>query len=165
MRFDGRVWIFGDYVDTDVMFPGAALRLSIAKASEHLFASIRPAWHLQVCPGDIVVGGSSFGAGSARPVGSLLRHVGVSAVLAESMSSLFQRNCLNSGLVALPAPGITAICSEGDRLSVDVDRGRVVNLNTGQELSVVRLPAPMQELVAAGGVLELLKRNGYLPAS
>jgi 3-isopropylmalate/(R)-2-methylmalate dehydratase small subunit len=159
----GRVWLFGDYIDTDVMFPGAALKLPVAEASACLFQALRPGWPALVEPGDIVVGGRSFGAGSARPVASLLRHVGVAAVLAESMSSLFQRNCVNAGLLAIPSPGITDLCVEGDRISLDLDGGKVVNERSGAVLDVPVLPPMMKALVDAGGVLDLLRRDGYLP--
>lgn len=159
----GRVWMFGDDVDTDVMFPGAALRLPTSEACTQVFAAIRPTWHREVRPGDLVVGGRSFGSGSARPVARLFRALGVAAVLAESMSTLFQRNCINAGLLALSAPGITQLCQEGDVLSMATDQGSITNISTGATLAVDALPPLLGDLVDAGGVIEMLRRDGYLP--
>jgi 3-isopropylmalate/(R)-2-methylmalate dehydratase small subunit len=162
-RIEGSTWHFGDYVDTDVMYPGAALRLSTAEASTFLFQAVRPGWSELVGPGDIVIGGRSFGAGSGRPVGELLRYVGVAAVLAESMSSLFQRNCINSGLVALAIPGITQLCKEGDCIVLDLDAGVVVSTVADVRLTFQPPPPMIRELIAAGGVLRMLERDSYLP--
>jgi 3-isopropylmalate/(R)-2-methylmalate dehydratase small subunit len=160
----GRVWLFGDSIDTDVMFPGFALRLPIADAAQHLFDSIRPGWASQVEPGDIVVGGTSFGVGSARPVASLLRHVGIQAVLAESMTTLFQRNCFNDGLLALPARGVTQLCSEGEVITIEPDTGQVTNEH-GDSIHLVPVPPFVASMLEAGGVLGVLRRDGYLPQS
>jgi 3-isopropylmalate/(R)-2-methylmalate dehydratase small subunit len=162
MRLTGRAWSFGDNIDTDVMFPGHALRLPIDEASRHLFEAVRPSWSSEVRPGDIVVAGTGLGAGSARPVAALLRHVGVGAVLAESMASLFQRNCINGGLFAAAVPGIAA-CRDGDRLLIDSERGTVVNETTSVTLSLPAVPRLLLELVEAGGVVARLRAQGYLP--
>lgn len=162
-RLVGRAWVFGDQVDTDVMFPGDALRLPVAEASTRLFEPIRPGWADLVVPGDVVVGGRSFGIGSARPVAALLRHLGVAAVLAETMSSLFQRNCVNAGLPALAVPGIAAACAEGDELHLDLVEGVVTIGRTGGRLRFPPLPAPVAALVEAGGVRAMLRAEGYLP--
>ncbi len=164
-RVEGRAWVFGDGVDTDVMFPGAALRLPLAEAAELAFSAIRPEWHREVAPGDVVVAGHRLGTGSARPVGDLLTHLGVAAVLAESMSSLFQRNCVNAGLVALSVPGVTELVSEGDVLSLSVEEGALTNLSSGRSVSFEPPPQVMVELVESGGVVEMLRRKGYLPPS
>jgi 3-isopropylmalate/(R)-2-methylmalate dehydratase small subunit len=158
----GRVWKFGDGVDTDVMYPGKALRLTSADACDLLFEGVRPGWSSQVVEGDIVVGGHNFGIGSARPVGVLLFMVGIRAVLAESMSSLFQRNCINAGLFAAAAPGITAMCEEGDQLGVDMDRGLATLAATGKTCPVPVLPPFVRRIVDDGGVLNQLRNDGFL---
>jgi len=159
----GRVWRFGDGVDTDVMYPGKALRLPSEEACQFLFDAIRPGWSALVEEGDVVVGGHDFGIGSARPVGVLLRMVGIRAVLAESMSSLFQRNSINAGLLAAPVPGITAVCREGEVVDVDLDGGKVANQDTGASCELPTLPPFVRRIVDEGGVLAQLRRDGYLP--
>jgi 3-isopropylmalate/(R)-2-methylmalate dehydratase small subunit len=158
----GRTWVFGDSVDTDVMFPGRALRLPPEEAVPLLFSSLRPSWSEAVEPGDIVVGGEQFGIGSARPVGTLLRLVGVSAVVASSMSSLFQRNCINAGVIAFPVPKVSEICQEGERLQLDIAAGRAANLTTGAETSFAAIPDFVRTIIDNGGVISRLQKEGYL---
>jgi 3-isopropylmalate/(R)-2-methylmalate dehydratase small subunit len=158
----GRVWVFGDMVDTDNMFPGRGLRLPPEEAAQLLFDGMRPGWANQVSPGDIIVGGAHFGMGSARPVGTLLRLVGVAAVVASSMSSIFQRNCVNAGLLAVPVPGVAAFCREGDILEIDAEVGVVRNITDGSELEFAPIPAFVSEIVASGGIISQLTRGGYL---
>ncbi len=158
----GRVWKFGDDVETDVMYPGKALRLAPAEACPLLFDAVRPGWSSLVDEGDVVVGGRNFGIGSARPVGVLLAMVGIRAVLAESMSSLFQRNCINAGLFAAAVPGIASTCDEGDRLEVDLDRSRATNVTTGATTDLPVLPPFVRRIVDQHGVLDQLRHDGYL---
>jgi 3-isopropylmalate/(R)-2-methylmalate dehydratase small subunit len=162
MLITGRTWIFGDRVDTDVMFPGFALRLPTADAVTHLFAGVRPGWSEQVQPGDVVIGGQSFGMGSARPVATLLRRLGIRGVLADSLSSLFQRNCVNEGLYAATVPGISVLCDEGTIVTVDTNAGRATN-ERGESLDFAPLPPFVEAIVDAGGVVDALRRDGYLP--
>jgi 3-isopropylmalate/(R)-2-methylmalate dehydratase small subunit len=157
----GRVWRFGDDIDTDVMFPGKALRLAPEEAKKLLFDAIRPSWSSQVRPGDIVVGGTNFGMGSARPVGTLLRLIGIEVVIAASMSSLFQRNCINAGLLAFPAPEVAEICRDGDQIELQMGEGRARNTTTGAEATFNVLPGFIREIVDNGGVLANLKTAGY----
>ncbi|MCU1451965.1 MAG: 3-isopropylmalate dehydratase small subunit [Acidimicrobiales bacterium] len=159
----GHAWVFGDQIDTDLMFPGAALRLAVPEASALLFDAIRPGWSTLVEPGDILVGGRSFGVGSARPVASLLRHIGISAVVAASMSSLFQRNCFNAGLAAVVLPDVGDLCQEGDVIAVDLAAGAFVNETTGKVAPFSPLPQMVLDLIDSGGVLEMLRSDGYLP--
>jgi len=156
----GRVWVFGDHVDTDVMYPAKHFHLAPEQAVQYLFDGVRPGWAAGVTPGDLVVGGTNFGVGSARPVGSLLRIAGIRAVLAESMSSLFQRNCINAGVFAVAVPGITALGVEGDVFALDPGAGIVSN--GGRTLTFAPLPEFVADIVAAGGILEQLRRDGFL---
>jgi 3-isopropylmalate/(R)-2-methylmalate dehydratase small subunit len=158
-----RAWVFGDQIDTDLMFPGAALRLAVPEASALLFDAIRPGWSRLVEPGDVLVGGRSFGVGSARPVASLLRHIGIGAVVAASMSSLFQRNCFNAGLAAVVLPDVGDHCKEGHIVAVDLATGSFVNETTRTIATFTPLPGMVLDLIEAGGVREMLRRDGYLP--
>ena len=115
-------------------------------------------------PGDVIVAGQRCGAGSARPVAMHLHVLGVAAVFAESMASLFQRGCINAGVLAVAAPGVSAIVAEGDPVSYDDERGTLVNDRTGAEVTFVPLPPLAQRIVRAGGVIDQLVADGYLPA-
>lgn len=159
--WEGRAWCFGDDVDTDVMLPGSALRLPPEEGVAHMFGAVRPGFAALVQPGDVLVGGRSFGTGSARPVAALVGRIGVRAMFAESMASLFQRNAVNAGLLAVAVPGVTALVADGD--PVRVEPGRLTNLRTGAELALPRLPPLLTSIIDAGGLIPQLRRDGYLP--
>jgi 3-isopropylmalate/(R)-2-methylmalate dehydratase small subunit len=159
----GRVWVFGDSIDTDAMYPAFAMKLDVPEAAKHVFYQIRPGWTDLVRHGDIVVAGKNFGVGSSRPVAALFRHLGVAALIAENFNSLFFRNAINAGLPALVAPGVTELFSDGDEGSFDVATGAFRNLSTGVAGQTSRLPQRILEILASGGVLARLAEQGYLP--
>lgn len=158
--FSGRVRKFGDGIDTDIMYPGSALRMDPGEAATHLFEALVPGWSETVQRGDVIVGGKNFGIGSGRPVGTLFHILGIRIVLADSISSLFQRNCINAGLYALAVPGLPAACEEGDVITVDV-AGGLAEVN-GTQASFSPPPPFLRRIVDAGGVLNLLMADGYL---
>jgi 3-isopropylmalate/(R)-2-methylmalate dehydratase small subunit len=159
----GRVWVFGDSIDTDALYPAFAMKLDIPAAAEHVFYRIRPGWTELVQPGDIVIAGRNFGVGSSRPVAQLFRHLGVAALIAEDFNSLFFRNAINAGLPALAAPGVTALFEDGDTGSFDIATGAYRNDTTGATGQAPALPPMIQEILASGGVLARLAEQGYLP--
>ncbi|WP_216901578.1 3-isopropylmalate dehydratase [Nocardia alni] len=159
----GRVWVFGDSIDTDAMYPAFAMKLDIPEAAGHVFYQIRPGWTDLVQPGDIVVAGHNFGVGSSRPVASLFRHLGVAALIAEDFNSLFFRNAVNAGLPALTAPGVTELFTDGQLGSFDIATGLYSNDTTGCTGKTAPLPALILEILASGGVLARLAEQGYLP--
>jgi 3-isopropylmalate/(R)-2-methylmalate dehydratase small subunit len=159
----GRVWVFGDSVDTDAMYPAFAMKLDVPEASRHVFYQIRPGWTDLVERGDIVVAGRNFGVGSSRPVAALFRHLGVAALIAEDFNSLFFRNAINAGLPALTVPGVTKLFSDGDRGSFDIATGSFRNESTGAAGKTAPLPQLILEILASGGILARLAEQGYLP--
>jgi 3-isopropylmalate/(R)-2-methylmalate dehydratase small subunit len=160
----GRVWVFGDSVNTDAMYPAFAMKLDIPEASKHVFYEIRPGWTDLVEPGDIVVAGKNFGVGSSRPVAALFRHLGVAALIAEDFNSLFFRNAINAGLPALTAPGVTGVFRDGDVGSFDISTGAYRNETAGTTGHAQSLPPLILEILSSGGVLARLAERGYLPA-
>src|SRR4030081_1301238 len=113
---EGRVWLFGDSVDTDNMYPGFAMRLPVEEAAKHVFYDLRPGWTDEVKPGDVVIAGKNFGIGSSRPVAQLFKQLGVAALVAEEFNSLFLRNSINFGLPAVTIPGVTAEIADQDKV-------------------------------------------------
>ena len=116
MSATGRAWVFGDEVNTDDMYPAFAMRLPMAEAAAHMFNASRPGWPALVRPGDIVVGGRNFGLGSSRPVPMLFKELGIAGLVAEQFNSLFYRNCINYGLLALTVPDARELITEGDQV-------------------------------------------------
>ena len=96
---EGRVWKFGDDVDTDAMVPGKYLILDASEIADHVMEGIRPGFAELIAPGDIIVGGANFGTGSSRdPAVKGLQAAGIQAIVAESFARIFFRNCINAGL-------------------------------------------------------------------
>jgi 3-isopropylmalate/(R)-2-methylmalate dehydratase small subunit len=162
--FEGRVWVVGDSVNTDAMYPGFTMRMPYEEASKYLFHELRPGWTDQVAPGDIVVAGRNFGVGSSRPVAKLFTVLGVSALIADEFNSLFHRNCINYGLPALTVPGVRSAFSDGDTARIDIATGHVENLTTSARFDVPGLPRMLLDILDAGGLMPRLTRDGYLPA-
>ena len=162
MIVEGRAWLFGDDVNSDLLYPQEAFGVPLDEAVRYVFRANRPGWVDLVQPGDVLVGGRNFGMGSARTAGALLRRLGIAACVAESFASLFFRNGINTGLPVLACPGVTAIVEEGQRLRLDLGTGLVHNLDTGADARGARLPPELLETLAGGGVLASLERRGLI---
>jgi 3-isopropylmalate/(R)-2-methylmalate dehydratase small subunit len=159
----GRVWVFGDSLNTDAMYPAFAMKMDLPEAAQHVFYEIRPGWTGQVSNGDIVVAGQNFGVGSSRPVAQLFRRLGIAALVAGEFNSLFLRNAINAGLPAMTVPAATAIFSDGDHGTFDLATGGYRNDTTGISGQAPPLPALILEILASGGILPRLAEQGYLP--
>jgi 3-isopropylmalate/(R)-2-methylmalate dehydratase small subunit len=160
----GKVWVFGDNLNTDDMYPAFAMKLDPPEASRHVFYEVRPGWTDEVSRGDIVVAGRNFGVGSSRPVAALLVKHSVAGLVAEEFNSLFFRNAVNAGLPAITVPDATSLFTDGDTGTFDLSDGSWRNESTGTSGSVPRLPDLILDIVASGGVMPRLAAQGYLPA-
>jgi len=112
--------------------------------------------------GDVIIGGSNFGTGSSRPAAKLMLGLGISAIVAESINGLFLRNCVNFGLPAFSCPGVSALFEEGDTAIIDYPEASVKNERSSDSLSGRKLPPSLIQLTLSGGVVPLLRREGYL---
>jgi 3-isopropylmalate/(R)-2-methylmalate dehydratase small subunit len=150
----GRVVTLGDNVNTDVMLPGAYLNLTEpSELAPHLLETYPdPDVPRRIAPGDILVAGSNCGSGSSREHAQLaLLGRGVAAVVAVSFARIFQRNCLNLGLLAIEAPAVVAAVTDGDELTIDLAASRI-----SWDGGAVTLPEPapfVQEMLAEGGIV------------
>ena len=157
----GRAWKLGDNLDTDVLAPGKYMKLSIEEIATHCLESVVPEFAATVNPGDVVVGGRNFGAGSSREQApQALKLLGVAAVIAESYAGLFYRNALNLGLAVVVSHD-TARIADGDQVSVDPGRGSitVTNASGTQQLACEPVPAFLMEMVRAGGLVPHLEQK------
>lgn len=120
----GKVWIFGDDVDTDVIIPGRYLRTRDSHLwAEHVMEGLDPLFASRVGKGDIIVAGENFGSGSSREQAPLaLKEAGVAAVVAKSFARIFYRNAINVGLPLMEAE---PLCQEGDMVEVNLLAGTV----------------------------------------
>lgn len=159
---EGKAWVFGDDVNTDDMYPGFAMRLPVDEAAQLMFNASRPDWPSLVRPGDIVVGGRNFGLGSSRPVAELFKELKIGALVAERFNSLFYRNCINYGLPALTVQHVRQHVTEGDYLQLDIAQARLTNTTTGTEHEATPLPAFLQAILSAGGLVAQLRTAGLI---
>jgi 3-isopropylmalate/(R)-2-methylmalate dehydratase small subunit len=154
-----RAWVFGDNVDTDLIAPGRYMKFGLEEIAPHCFEAVLPEFARTVQPGDVVVGGRNFGAGSSREQApAALRHLGVAALIAESFAGLFYRNSLNLGLPALVCAEAKRI-RDGDRLQVDFEKAVIVNQTTGLTHSFEPIPPHLLEMVRDGGLIPHLEKR------
>lgn len=164
--YAGRSWKFGNDISTDLMVPGAYVFTKRENPDEdeaamYCMHSNRPDWAAQVRRGDILVAGTNFGCGSSRNGSAPLKSLGISVVLAESVSRIHLRNAINTGLPTLVCHGISDAVEEGQQLRVDIETGEVQNLDTGLSLQADRWPeaSPPLEILMAGGFMPYFKRR------
>ena len=154
-----RAWVLGDNVDTDAIAPGRYMKFGIEKIAPHCLESLLPDFARTVKPGDVVVAGRNFGAGSSREQApAALKHLGVAALVAESFAGLFYRNALNLGLPAVVCAEARRI-RDGDTLRVSFEEGKIANLTTGEGLECEPIPAHLMQIVRDGGLLAHLEKR------
>lgn len=165
MIFEGKVWKFGDRIDTDLMMPGNAVMakpgISDAEACKYSMSSNRPGWAAQVQIGDLIIAGKNWGIGSGRPAARLLKALGIGTIVADSMSRLFFRNAVNTGLPVLICDGVSENFDEGDLARVNIETGEVTNLTKKITMHGEALPlgSPPLEIIKAGGLIAFMHRE------
>jgi 3-isopropylmalate/(R)-2-methylmalate dehydratase small subunit len=158
----GRVWKFGDDINTDLMLPGPLLMASEEEQRRAVFSANRPGWVDDVRPGDIIIGGRNFGTGSSRPAARSLRNLGLGALLAESINGLFFRNAVSFGFLALECPGIHAAFDEGQTAEIAIDTWTVRNRDIGAVFPISPVPEQLLSLMTGGGIYPLLEKQGLI---
>jgi len=161
MKLKGKVFKYGDNVDTDVIIPARYLNsIDPENLAAHCMEDIDENFADAVSEGDIIVGGKNFGSGSSREHAPLaIKYAGVSCVVAESFARIFYRNSINIGLPILESPEAVKATEAGDELEVDIDKGQVKNLRTGQTYQAAPFPPFMQEIIKDGGLIEHVKKE------
>jgi 3-isopropylmalate/(R)-2-methylmalate dehydratase small subunit len=156
-RFKAKTWVFGNDIDTDQIVPGQFLTSPVEEQSEHAFGAISPGFAKQFKEGGAIVAGSNFGCGSSRESApEVLRHLGVSAVIAESFARIFFRNAIAIGLPVLVCPGVTEQVRQGEEVEVDLEKATVTQLAGNKVLEGVPLNEIMLESLRRGGIMKIL---------
>ena len=155
----GKVFKYGDNVDTDVIIPARYLNApSPEELAKHCMEDIDPEFTTTVQPGDIIVGGANFGCGSSREHAPIsIRACGVRCVIAASFARIFYRNSINIGFPILECPEAAAAIQNGDTISVDFDSGMIHDETTGQDFKAVAFPAFINRIIEHDGLLPYLK--------
>lgn len=151
----GRVWKYGDDVDTDVIIPARYLNVSTPQElARHCLEDIDPSFAGTVQPGEMIVAGENFGCGSSREHAPLaIRGSGIVCVVAKSFARIFYRNAINIGLPILECPEAVEDVEKGDQLTVDLRAGTITNLRTGRSYQVSPFPAFIMGIIEAGGLV------------
>lgn len=160
MKITGKVWKFGDDVDTDLIIPARYLNTSDpAELAKHCMEDADPDFAANVSSSDIIVGGKNFGCGSSREHAPIaIKEAGVSCVIAKGFARIFYRNAFNMGLPILECPD-TDLFKTGARLSVDFDTGEIILLDDDSAYSTRPIPPFMQELVKSGGLMKHIEKR------
>ena len=162
MQAKGRVFKYGDNVDTDVIIPARYLNSSDpAELAMHCMEDIDPDFIHRVHKGDIIVAEKNFGCGSSREHAPIaIKASGISVVIASSFARIFYRNCINIGLPIMECPEAAQGIEAGDKVSVDFETGEIVNETKGQTYHAAAFPPFIQGIIEAGGLLKSLKARG-----
>ena len=157
--YTGKVYKYGDNVDTDVIIPARYLNApSPDELAKHCMEDIDASFASKVQPGDIIVGGANFGCGSSREHAPIsIRACGVRCVIAASFARIFYRNSINIGFPILECPEAAEAIRNGDQVSVDFDSGLIRDETTGAEFRATALPPFIGRIVDDGGLLPYLK--------
>ena len=159
MKFTGKVWRYGDNIDTDVIIPARYLNTSNPQElAQHCMEDIDKSFVTGVNAGDIMVADNNFGCGSSRehaPVA--IKASGITCVIAANFARIFYRNAINIGLPLLEIGEDSAKIKAGDVLSVDLKTGDIVNTTTGVTIKAQPLPGFIQDIARAGGLINYVK--------
>ena len=157
----GRVWKYGDNVDTDVIIPARYLNTSLPEElALHCMEDIDTDFAKSVKEGDIIAAGYNFGCGSSRehaPVS--IKASGVKLVIAKSFARIFYRNAVNIGLPILEHPNLTDDINNGSILEYDIESGVIKDEKTGKEYKCAGFPEEIQKMINAGGLINYTKEK------
>ena len=156
----GKVWKFGDDVDTDAVIPGRFLTINDpVELAKHAFEGVRPEFRLEVKQGDVIVAGSNFGCGSSREHAPMaLKGAGVKVVIAKSFARIFFRNSINIGVPLLECADTDRI-AEGDELVIDLEKGIIINKTKKETYKSTPIPEFLMEIVRSGGLIEYVRKE------
>jgi 3-isopropylmalate dehydratase small subunit len=161
MELKGKIWKFGDNIDTDAIIPARYLNTSDpAELAKHCMEDADPSFPAKLKKGDIIVAGTNFGCGSSREHAPIaIKAAGVACVIAKSFARIFYRNAFNMGLPILECPEAFDFLQEGDEVAVSLDRGEITIIKNSRKLKAQPVPEFMQALLNAGGLMNYVKKK------
>ena len=155
----GKVFKYGDNVDTDVIIPARYLNSpEPEELARHCMEDIDKSFAGAVRAGDIIVAGNNFGCGSSREHAPIsIKVCGVTCVIAKSFARIFYRNAINIGFPIMECPAAVEGISPGDKVSVDFETGVIQNETTGHAFQATAFPPFIQNIIEKGGLLKSIK--------
>lgn len=160
METKGKVFKYGDNVDTDVIIPARYLNTSdAAELALHCMEDIDTEFVKKVSKGDIIVAGWNFGCGSSREHAPLvIKENGTGCVIAKSFARIFYRNAINIGMPILECERAAEEIQNGDNVSIDFDTGVITNHTTGKSYTAQPFPEFIQNIIKKGGLLASIEK-------
>ena len=157
----GRVWKFGDNVNTDEIIPASYLNITDPRIlAGHCMEGIDKDFAGKVSEGDIIVAGRNFGCGSSREHAPLaIKGAGLSCLIAESFARIFYRNAVNIGLPILECTQAPVHIKDGDVIEVNLSAGNIKNLTSDESWCAQPFPAFMQKIIASGGLMKYVRKK------
>ena len=161
MKACGRVFKYGDNVDTDVIIPARYLNATKGEElAKHCMEDIDKDFVKKVQKGDIIVANKNFGCGSSREHAPMaIKCAGVSCVIAETFARIFYRNAINIGMPIIECPEAAKAISNGDQVEIDFDSGVITDKTTGQSFQGQAFPPFMQKIIEAGGLVNYINEK------
>jgi 3-isopropylmalate/(R)-2-methylmalate dehydratase small subunit len=162
MIFHGRVWKFGNNIDTDVIIPVQYTTGTDANEfANHCMEGIEPGFSGKIKKGDIIVAGTNFGCGSSRePAPIAIKAAGISCIIAKSYARIFYRNAFNVGLPLLVSSEAADGTKDSDELEVNLNTGTIKDISRQKTYKANAIPSFMQELIRDGGLINhIIKKN------
>ena len=158
-KIKGAAYVVGDSIDTDVIIPARFLTTdNPEELAKHCMEDLDKNFRKKIKRGDIIVAGRNFGCGSSREHAPIsIKESGISAIVAKSFARIFFRNCINTGLMVFEC-NLAGGCRSGDKIEIDTKRGEIKNLTKNKIYRVKPVPEFIQKIVAAGGLLNTLKK-------
>lgn len=165
MIFTGKVWKFGDNIDTDAIIPARYLTTSDpAELAKHCMEDADPNFVSKMKAGDIILGGENFGCGSSREHAPIaIKAAGIACVVAKSFARIFYRNSFNMGLPIFESRELADVIAESQEITVDGIAGIITVAGSEQKFLISPIPPFMQELIACGGLMKFIagKRGAH----
>jgi 3-isopropylmalate/(R)-2-methylmalate dehydratase small subunit len=158
MKLKGKVWKFGNNIDTDGIIPARYLNTSDPKElAKHCMEDVDKNFVNKIKKGDIIVAGKNFGCGSSREHAPIaIKSAGISCVIAESFARIFFRNSINIGLPVFELKGLLKI-KQGSELEVDFIRGTIKNLNSNETYETTKFPSFLRKIIESHGLMNYVK--------
>ena len=155
-----RVWVFGDHINTDLIFAGKytyTLKTPEDLASKAL-EDLDPSFASHVQQGDVIIAGRNWGCGSSREQAvTALKYAGIVAIIAVSFNGLYYRNCINQGVYPILCDGLQSNIQTGDTISLDIDKGIIMANET--EYTFPAFAPNVRAILEAGGLMPMLRQR------
>jgi 3-isopropylmalate/(R)-2-methylmalate dehydratase small subunit len=161
MQLEGKVWKYGDNIDTDVIIPARYLvTTDPQQLAQHCMEDADTSFAKNVQPGDVMVGGANFGCGSSREHAPIsIKGAGISCIVAESFARIFFRNAINIGLPIMESPEAARDAQAGDTLQINLTTGVITNPRTGKTYQAKPFPPFVLDIIQAGGLVEYTRNT------